>query len=33
MLSLEGISNSANNAINAGMSTFNNVASSMRSLF
>jgi phage protein U len=33
MLSLEGISNSANNAINAGMSTFNKVASSMRSLF
>jgi hypothetical protein len=33
MLSLEGISNSVNNAINTGVSTFNNVAGSVRSLF
>jgi uncharacterized protein len=33
MLSLEGISNSASNAMNAGKSTFDNVANSMRSLF
>jgi uncharacterized protein len=33
MLSLEGISNSANNAMNTGVSTFNNVAGSIGSLF
>jgi len=32
MLSLEGISNSVNSAINTGVSTFNNVAGSVRSL-
>ena len=33
MLSLEGISNTASNAINTGVSTFNNVAGSVGSLF
>jgi len=33
MLSLEGIGNSVNNAINTGVSTFNNVANSVGSLF
>jgi phage protein U len=33
MLSLEGIGNSLNNAMDSGASTFNNVANSVRSLF
>jgi phage protein U len=33
MLSLEGISNSVNNVVSAGVSTFNNAANSVRSLF
>jgi phage protein U len=33
MLSLEGISNTVNNAVNTGISTFNNVANSVGSLF